>query len=433
VVLVSQDVEMTRLCLDSVYHLSGAARGRVIAVHNASAEAAILPMLRRVQDEHPDLVVLRNEAKIGFAVSCNRGLFLRERDVVLLGPDALVTEGWLKEMVDVLYSSDRIASVAPLWLRHELDLRSASIPCATDVPASCGPCLLLRDWVLNAIGGFDSAFGRADDAQIDWAMRAQRLGLRHVRANRSVVLGSGSFADEQAEPERGNAALLLGRHPNYLQQVQSGLAGTEGRAAAHLVSSKLRPLQVCIDLQSLAAPTRRATEDLARHLEELPDIEVTLREDEMRDPLERFQVLYRPGAIDNLRDLILLLESPCHLVLGIDDLRPYRIPALFSSRELHLAWRALLYFLAHSAQAVVAASNPDRSELIADLALDPAQVEVVPGVEQLSLPQAAASLASIFRRAVDRPSEKVLRDRTLLANFARSLARNHAMLASVHS
>jgi hypothetical protein len=393
----------------------------VIAVYDPSPEAAMLRMLRKLQDEHPDLVVLCNETRLGFVGSCNLALFLRERDVVLLRSDTLVTEGWLKEMIDVLHASDRIASVAPLCLDRELDLRGASIPRASEIPASLGPCLLLRYWVLNVIGGFDLVFDRSDDAQIDWAMRAQRLGLRHVRANRAVVLGSGSFTDGQAESNQGDASsLLLGRHPLYLQQIQSGLAGAEVRTAAHFVSSKLGPLQVFIDLRSLAPPARSAAEDLARHLGDLPDIEVKLGEEDKRDSLQRFQVLYRPGTIGDPRDLVPLLESPCHLVLGIDDLRPYGIPALFASPELHEAWRALLFSLAHSAQAVVTLSNHDRAALIADLALDPALVEVMP---QLSLPQTALRLASIFRRAVDHPSEKSLRHRKLLANFARSMAR----------
>jgi hypothetical protein len=185
------------------------------------------------------------------------------------------------------------------------------------------------------------------------------------------------------------------------------------------VSSKLQPLDVCIDLHSLAAPAQSVAEDLAHQLEQLPDIKVTLRKDDRRDLLERSQLLYRLGPIANPRDLAVLLESPCHLVLGIDDLRPFHTPSLFASHELHLAWRALLYALAHSAQAVVAVSDDDRSALVSDLGLDPEVVEVVP---RAIASDSAEKLASIFRRVVERPSEKPLRDRTLLANFVRSLA-----------
>jgi hypothetical protein len=276
------------------------------------------------------------------------------------------------------------------------------------------------------IGGFDLVFGRGEDAQIDWAMRAQGLGLRHVRANRAVVLNAGSFTAGQVVSNQGDASSLLrGRHPLYLQQLQGGVAGAEVHAAEHFVSSKLGPLQVFIDLRSLAPPERNAAEDLARHLGDLPAIEVELGDEDRQDSLQHFQVLYRPGAIADPRDLIPLLDSPCHLVLGIDDLRPYDIPALFASPELHLAWRALLFSTAHSAQAVVAFSNHDRAALIAGLALDPALVEVVP--PPIDGPQTVVRLASIFRRAVEHPSEKSLRHRKLLANFARSMARQFAV------
>ena len=164
-----------RACLEAVYRNGGEELGRVIAVCDPPSG----PGLRFLQDQHASLVVLCNGTECGFAASSNRGLLLRERDVVLLRSDTLVTPGWLAEMLEVLGSSDRIASVAAV--EGETD----PAPRFTEQRTAEGSCLLLRHWVLNAAGCFDATAG--DAALEDWAMRAQRFGLRHVRANRARV------------------------------------------------------------------------------------------------------------------------------------------------------------------------------------------------------------------------------------------------------
>ena len=316
-------------CIEGVYRHGGEARGKVIAIHDDPDDAAALAMLRGLQEDHPDLIVLSNEARFGLVASCNRGLLLRERDAVLLGVGAVPVSGWLEALLEVLNSSDRIASVA-----------------------ASGSCVLLRHWVLNAIGCFDSTLATFADAREEWSVRAMRMGLRHLRADHALL-----------DPARA-------------------------------ASVAPEPLRVCVGLRS----SSRADDDLVRRLRELPDLEVEVLQDGL--PLERFQVLYLQAPIADARHLARLLDSPCQLVLGTGDLR-----------KLGAESRALLFAAAQSAQAVVAESEADRAQLIAELLLDPAAVEVVP-------PSDARKLAAIFRRVVERPAGQSLRQRGLLANFA---------------
>ena len=115
------------------------------------------------------------------------------------------------------------------------------------------------------------------------------------------------------------------------------------------------------------------------------------------EPLRRFQVLYHSGPIDGVGQLLAMLESPYHLVLG--ETGTYRN-------------RALLFAAAHSAQALIAASEQERAALVAKLALQPARVDVV---------ESEAELTSVFRKVVEHPCGESLRHRSLLANFLRSL------------
>jgi len=353
--------ENARVCLDALYRARGAALGRVIAVCDEPADAALL---RELQGHHPELVVLQNEAKLGRIASWNRGLFLCGRDVLLLDSDVVLGERCLEEMLEVLHSSDRIASVAPLVSGAALSVDLAAVPRRTDVPTARGSCLLVSHVVVNMIGGFDLAFECANDAQDDWAMRAQRMGLRLVRANRALAATKHPL---RADALPAHTALLLARHPHFPEQANAALLGAERRAAAHFVASRRSPLRV-----ARAVPQHG-------------------------DPLEHFQVLYQSEPIDDVGQLLALLESPCHLVLAEVD--AYRN-------------RTLLFAAAHSAQAVVTASEQDRARLIEDLALDPATVEVV---------ESESGLTSLFRKVVDQPRERSLRYRALLATFLRSL------------
>ena len=83
----------------------------------------------------------------------NRGILLSDRDVALVSQP--IPRGLLAEMLRELEAHDRLASLAR--------------------PG----CVLLRRWVLNAIGALDEA-----ESLAGWQERAQRLGLRHDTARK---------------------------------------------------------------------------------------------------------------------------------------------------------------------------------------------------------------------------------------------------------
>jgi hypothetical protein len=352
--------ERARPCLDAVYRTGGEVLGRVIAVCPAPRETALCELHER----HPELALIDADAGLGRLSAWNRGLSLRGRDVLLLDSAVLLGEGCLQELLDVLHSSDRIASVAPLLPGAALDVAPGNVPRRTDLPFARGPCLLLRHEVLNMIGGFDPSLPQGDDAQDDWAMRAQRMGFRQVRANRALArVPHLPRAAGQTPP----AALLLARHPHLLAQARAALAGAEARALENLLASRNGQPRVCLGMP--------------------PEGE----------SLDRFQVLYRPTPVNHAAELLALLDSPCHLVLGH--------PAEYRNG-------ALLFAAAHSAQAVIVSSAEERAALAVELALDPARLEVV-GSE--------AALPAVFRKVVDHPDEESLRRRTLTADLLRSL------------
>jgi hypothetical protein len=340
----------------AVYQSGGACVGRVFV---AADPADDIEPLRTMRDHRPELVLLQNETPLGMVASWNRGILLCERDVLLLGGNAVLTGGCLAEMLDVLRSSDRIGSVAPLFIDRTVDLRD--LPRSTDLPTSNGLCMLLGHTALNMIGALDPALPGANDAQDDWAMRAQRMGLRHVRANRALVVVRNVPG---SHPSRNPAALVLRRHPHLPEQIDVALRSAEASAPAHFLATRS------------AGPRFRTT----------PDTHET----------EGFQVLYRSTPIEDAAQLLGLIDTPWHLVLAQ--------PAAYRNRTL-------LFVAARAAQAIVVSSHQERETLSAELALDPGRFEV---------PDSTAELDAVFRRVVDHPDEDSLRYRTLLIDSLRS-------------
>lgn len=298
-------------CLDALSASGGPALGTVVAICDVPHDAAAL---RRVRS---DVVVLPGESR-GLVAGWNRGLLLRRRDVLLLDGHVSLAQGCLTEMLDVLHASDRVASVMPLLAPAGGVPHCHGVPRETAVDAARGRCLLLRHVALNMIGALDPAFASPDDALEDWSMRAARMGLRHLRANRARAAG----ADTRAlRPPR--ASLLLARHPFLPHAAEAALAGAEPHAAEHCLGG---PVRVCGSVAEAADS----------------------------------QVLHLRAPVGSAGELLAVLECRCHLVL--DGARAY-------------GDQALLFAAAQSAQAVVASSEQERRELISSLGLEPSRVE----------------------------------------------------------
>ncbi|MBI3183461.1 MAG: glycosyltransferase [Myxococcales bacterium] len=378
VVPVFRDLEATRSCLRSVLGHSGESLGQLIVVNDASPEEGMAALLEEVRASDPRVVLLQNERNLGFVRSCNRGLALACRDMVLLNSDTVATEGWLRELLEVGHSSERVAAAVPLsnngtlcsvpsWCAAtdhrvlegaELRLQDCE-PRWTEMPTGVGFCILMRHHVFKMIGGLDPAFGRGYHEENDWCQRARQHGFVVLRANRALVfhLGGASFGAERERLDRLHARLLCHRYPHFLEQTREFERGPEARVAAAYVRRRLGKFSVRLE----AAPS-----ELREALGRRPEVELTAGEAEVQhaaDGLHRVEHLRR------------FLGATGHTVLGGLDLLAFRTVAGASSR------RSLQYSAAQAAQAVIARSEFERHELLGLLLLRPERVHTVhPGV-----------------------------------------------------
>jgi GT2 family glycosyltransferase len=95
VVVTHDNLDFTRLCLESVLAHTGDSAFELIVVDNGSTDGTPT-YLARLAERHARVRALLNGANFGFAPACNQGLALAAGDhLVLLNNDTMVAPGWL--------------------------------------------------------------------------------------------------------------------------------------------------------------------------------------------------------------------------------------------------------------------------------------------------------------------------------------------------
>lgn len=236
-------------CVDSVLaHTTG--DYRLILIDDASPDPAIAAYFATLAARSPpNLTLLRNDANLGFTGTANRGLREGRGDVVLLNSDTIVTHGWLDALARCAASDPTIGTITPFSNNAEIcsfphlcdnhrwpdnadpepvraALARAAVPSYPELPTGVGFCLYVRRSLVDAIGVFDAAFGRGYGEENDFCMRAAAAGYRNVLCDDAFVLHTGerSFKGEKSELGVRNMALLLQRHPRYLDLVRDFIA-----------------------------------------------------------------------------------------------------------------------------------------------------------------------------------------------------------------
>ena len=234
-----------RRCVESVLACT---RGdyALVLIDDASPD----PRVRACFDELaarrlPHVTLLANETNLGFTGTANRGMTRSRADIVLLNSDTIVTEGWLDALCRCAASDPTIGTATPFSNNAEIcsyprfcennawpegvdpeptraSIAAAALPCYPDIPTGVGFCLYVRRALLDAIGAFDPAFGAGYGEENDFCMRAAAAGFRNVLCDDAFVvhLGGRSFAGAKETLGVRNTALLLERHPRYLDLVR---------------------------------------------------------------------------------------------------------------------------------------------------------------------------------------------------------------------
>lgn len=309
--------------VDSVYEAREALNGAIgpvvaIPVYNAFDDclACFESILRHTPIDHPLLIIddaggdkralhhlgaatginerkivlLRHQTNSGFVGSCNDAFFATSpHDIVLVNSDVIVGPEWLERLQEAAYSSTLIATVSTLTnhgtilsvpnlnrpspqLPSHLTPDSAattvadfSLKLRPTVSTAIGHCMYVRRKALDAVGGFDSEFGRGYGEEVDFSQRAIQLGFKHICADDVFTFhrGSGSFSSEMSTSQIDNEKIILARYPWYAHWNKNLIADPYSPLSVALTraSIALRGLSVAIDGRVLG-PTLMGTQQV---------------------------------------------------------------------------------------------------------------------------------------------------------------------------
>lgn len=162
-----------------------------------------------------DVVFLESSSARGFPASMNEAVAVhRERDVVLLDCETLVSGNWLERLRMAANRSPASGIVTPFCTggeiccypispEHELPFDEVDRLCAaanaaqvTDLPAAHGVCALIRRSCLDEVGMFDEVvFQSRNSSAADFCLRAGTRGWRTILAS-DVLVESPITSDE---------------------------------------------------------------------------------------------------------------------------------------------------------------------------------------------------------------------------------------------
>lgn len=201
VILTYNQLEYTKLCIESIRKFTPKEKYELIVVDNNSNDETV-----KWLKEQDDIKLILNNENYGVAKGCNQGIKISNGDnILLLNNDTIVTPNWLYNLDACLWSNSKIGAVGcvsnyvancqqiqvkykdiismldfatkfNIKDSHKYELRSRLI----------GFCLLIKKEVINKIGLLDEQFFPGNFEDDDYCMRI-------LKANYKLVLSKDTF------------------------------------------------------------------------------------------------------------------------------------------------------------------------------------------------------------------------------------------------
>lgn len=216
IVLTWNALEYTKLCAAALLKHTDK-RHELIFVDNGSRPDTV-QYLQQLSEQDSRIKIILNGKNLGFAAGNNIGIAAASgRHICLLNSDTVVTSGWLENMLTRMQSNPRIGMVGPLTNSiaglqklESVDYDEDSCAGLDDYAAKLtssmtgqfmesvwvvGFALLIRDQLIERLGGLDESFGQGNYEDTDYCLRAFVGGFTSVVAADSFVhhFGSRSF------------------------------------------------------------------------------------------------------------------------------------------------------------------------------------------------------------------------------------------------
>lgn len=208
VILSFNTLDFTRQCINSIRQKCKPPTYEIIIVDNASTDGSI-EWLR----EQKDIILIENKENAGFAGGCNQGIEAATtgNDIFLLNSDTVVLDNSLYTLRMGLYSDKKVGTAGAcsnyagrtqniseifdtankyaeyayhnnLPLRNKLEKKEWLI----------GFALLIKNEVVEKIGGLDTLFGLGNFEDVDYGIRVMEAGYQNILCWNSFILHYGN-------------------------------------------------------------------------------------------------------------------------------------------------------------------------------------------------------------------------------------------------
>jgi GT2 family glycosyltransferase/Flp pilus assembly protein TadD len=217
VILTLNQLELTRLCLDSIRKHTLPPH-EIIFVDNGSSDGTP-EFLRKEEASHHNIRLIENRENLGFSAGCNQGIRDSRGDLLLLlNNDVVVTPGWLEGMIECLGRTPGAGVVGPMTNNisgvqqapetgysnldgldgFAAEFREINRDIRRPTRRIVGFCMLFRRELVDRIGLLDESFGSGNFEDDDFCLRAAIEGFSSVIAADIFIhhFGSATFRGE---------------------------------------------------------------------------------------------------------------------------------------------------------------------------------------------------------------------------------------------
>ena len=223
-------------CIDSIKRHTDLTKDRLILINDCSPDERIKPYLESLAGEN--IIFIDNEVNRGFSANVNIGMqYSKDRDVLLLNSDTIVTKGWLDKIHRCAYSNSTIGTVTPMSNsatlcsypifcsdnnipdNHTVDsiaevVEWASMRAYPRITVAVGFCMFVKREAIETVGLFDAeTFGRGYGEENDFCNRAEQFGFIHVMCDDTFIYHKGTVSFVSEEKQK-----LINAHDKILNE-----------------------------------------------------------------------------------------------------------------------------------------------------------------------------------------------------------------------
>ncbi|MDY7539941.1 glycosyltransferase [Undibacterium sp. 5I1] len=199
VVVTYNNLDLTKLCLNSIDANTTGVRYEIIIVDNASSDGSP-EYLRQFAENRGDVKLILNDDNTGFSKANNQGLAAAKGDyLVVLNNDTVVTMGWAAGLLRHCKKDSTIGLIGPVTnnigneAKINIDYASldempakakeytlAHLGESFDIHTLAFFCVMITREAYEKIGGLDEAFGLGFFEDDDYCRRIEQAGHRIV-------------------------------------------------------------------------------------------------------------------------------------------------------------------------------------------------------------------------------------------------------------